>query len=96
MDSLMVFRAARRASAPIVAIRTADPAQTQRGISEAYPNDAVLSWDICRGCQWLNQPGFGAAWQFLLEKNDYDPVPATAEELEAAREELMLKVRKAS
>ena len=91
MDLLKLFRAARRVSTPLIAVRTPDPAQTQRGITDAYPQDPVLSWDICRGCQWLNQPGFAVAWRILLEKSEYDPVPKAPEELEAVREELMLK-----
>jgi len=91
MRFLELIRAARRASTPLVAVRTPDPAQTQRDLTETYPQDPILSWDICRGCQWLNQPGFAVGWRILLEKNEYDPVPKTVEELEAVREELMLK-----
>jgi len=94
-DFLPLFRAARRASTPLIAVRTPDPAQSQRGIADLYNNGdgpaPILSWDLCRGCQWLNPAGFPVAWRILLEKGEYDPVPNTPEDLESARQELKLK-----
>ena len=94
-DFLPLFRAARRASTPLIAVRTPDPAQSQRGIADLYSNGdgpvPILSWDLCRGCQWLNSAGFPVAWRILLEKGEYDPVPNTPEDLESARQELKLK-----
>ena len=91
MEFLNLFRAARRASAPLIAVRTADPAQTERGITDTYTQDPILSWDICRGCQWVNQAGFAVVWRLLLDKGEYETVPKSAVEFESVREELMLK-----
>jgi hypothetical protein len=77
MKFLTLFRAARRASVPLVAVRTPDAAETQRTVTEAYSQDPILSWDFCRGCQWLNAPGSAIAWRVLLEKGQYDPAPKT-------------------
>ena len=91
---LPLFRAARRASTPLIAVRTPDPAQTQRAIADVYNNNGpvpILTWDILRGCQWLNEAGSMVAWRILLEKGEYDPTPTTPDGWATARQELKLK-----
>jgi hypothetical protein len=56
---LQQFQAARRAGAPLIAIRTPDPAATQEAILRNYngsPPPAV-AWDTVRGFTRASEPG---------------------------------------
>jgi hypothetical protein len=57
------FKAARRASTPLVCIRTADPAATMREISANLNGTAppILLWDIVKGLRGVNESGKKAA-----------------------------------
>jgi hypothetical protein len=57
------FKAARRASTPLVCIRTADPAATMREISANLNGTAppILVWDIICGLRGVNESGKKAA-----------------------------------
>lgn len=59
MDFLSQFKAARRASVPLVAVSTPDPAATILGISNLYKENGtpVLSWDIVSGLSGVNALG---------------------------------------
>jgi hypothetical protein len=56
---VQTFLAARRASTPLICIRTADPAATIKSIATAYNGDAppILHWDIIRGIAGINKAG---------------------------------------
>lgn len=62
-DLLKAFRAARRVSTPLVAIRTPDPAATMALVLGSFNGSApaVLRWDIVNGLVGLNDPGSTAA-----------------------------------
>ena len=57
------FKAARRASTPLICIRTADPAATMREISASLNGSAppILLWDIVNGLRGVNKKGKEAA-----------------------------------
>ena len=69
-DLLSKFKAARRVSTPLVAIRTSDPAATISVIEKSFNGSAppVLLWDIARGIQWRNEEGLKACWYDLMIK----------------------------
>jgi len=60
-DFIRSFKAARRVSRPIVAVRTPDPASAvhliQQSLNGKGEEAAVLAWDIMRGLQALNTAG---------------------------------------
>ena len=60
-EFVQTFKAARRVSTPLVAVRTADPASTIQTIQETLnskaKNTAVLYWDVMRGLVGLNDAG---------------------------------------
>jgi hypothetical protein len=94
MNFLDLFRAARRVSTPLIAVRTADPGATQNIIVEALTKDAedkqkpapaFLAWDVMRGCQWANDAGMLAAWQVLLDRDPNLDRPDTPERIAEAR-----------
>jgi hypothetical protein len=62
-DLLKAFKAARRVSTPLVAIRTPDPAATMALVLGSFNGNApaVLRWDIVNGLAGLNDPGSTAA-----------------------------------
>ena len=63
-DFQHVFKAARRAATPLVAIRTADPMSAMAQIEACLPKQAetpVLAWDILRGLSARNETGKAAA-----------------------------------
>ena len=49
------FKAARRASVPIVVIETADQQSLIRGLAKCYENVPVIKWDILTGLAPVNQ-----------------------------------------
>lgn len=63
MEFIKSFKAARRVSTPLVAVRTSDPASTIRSLSVAVQPAAggervpVLYWDVVRGLDGFNQLG---------------------------------------
>lgn len=61
MTFLEQFKAARRVSTPLIAVRTPDPAATIQAISQNTNGDALLQWDIARGLTGLNEAGQKAA-----------------------------------
>lgn len=57
---MISIRSARRAGVPIVAIETADPAQTMRSVMKEANGSAVnpyMVWDIVTGLRGLNEAG---------------------------------------
>ena len=62
MDFVKAFKAARRVSTPLVAVRTSDPASTIRALAAAVQPAGgervpVLYWDVVRGMDGFNQLG---------------------------------------
>ncbi len=64
-EFVRMFKAARRVSTPLVAVRTADPASTIQTIQETLnakaKKTAILHWDVMRGLLGLNDEGKQAA-----------------------------------
>jgi hypothetical protein len=55
LTMLEQFKAARRVSTPLIAIRTLDPSATLQSICQALPDDAPkMRWDIVNGCIAVN------------------------------------------
>jgi hypothetical protein len=54
MTMIAQFSAARRASAPIVAINTPDPASTIRSIQTVFAAKPLAQWDIVNGIRSIN------------------------------------------
>lgn len=56
-----IMKAARRASVPLLAIETADPASTIKGCLDALNGKIeqvpLVEWDICRGLKAMNKAG---------------------------------------
>jgi hypothetical protein len=61
VNFLEQFKAARRVSTPLIAVRTPDPAATIAAISQQTNGDPLLQWDIARGLIGLNEEGQKAA-----------------------------------
>lgn len=61
MDFKTQFRAARRAAAPLVTVRTADPMSAMNLVKESLNGKAVttpmLMWDCVRALNAINEPG---------------------------------------
>lgn len=76
-----LFRAARQVSTPLIAIRTPDPALTQRTILEMTkdqplkPDDIepVLAWDCINGILGINDDGKLAAKKLVRDGNNFVP-----------------------
>jgi hypothetical protein len=86
------FRAARRVSTPLIAIKTPDQAMTLEALKSAVSNGTappILVWDCIRGCQWANQPGLLLCWRVLLGK-ETEPAPTRADQVAQARKELAM------
>src|SRR2546422_2174869 len=78
-EFIQAFRAVRRVSTPLVAVRTPDPAGTidiilsvLNGSAEEIP---VLHWDIMRGLAGVNNAGKAEAQKLL---GDGDPAMVSA------------------
>jgi hypothetical protein len=82
MDFVKSFKAARRVSTPLVAVRTADPASTIRTLAAAVqPTGAervpVLYWDVIRGVDGFNKLGKEEASRIGANKeNSGNPIGA--------------------
>ena len=81
-EFLAALRAARRASTPLVSIRTADPASaialTGRSLNGDGDNTPLLSWDIMTGLSSVNGPGKKMLDSIIGERNPETVGPADA------------------
>ncbi len=78
MSVLPMFKAARRVSAPIVVIRTADQFAAVESIKTSFNGSAppLLAWDIARGIQGINEAGV-EAFNALCAELQIDPIMTT-------------------
>ena len=69
MNFIQQFRAARRFSTPLVAVRTAGRASINlivtRGLNGEAATTPLLAWDVLRGLRGLNDPGKATAAKML-------------------------------
>ena len=81
-EFLAALRAARRASTPLVSIRTADPASaialTTRSLNGDAEGTSLLSWDVMTGLSALNGPGKKMLDSIIGERNPETVGPADA------------------
>src|SRR6202451_2912675 len=81
-EFLAALRAARRASTPLVSIRTADPASAIALMTQSLNGDAdstsLLSWDIMTGLSAMNGPGKKMLDSIIGERNPETVGPADA------------------
>ena len=72
------FKAARRASAPLVIIHTADPAATIISLNAAMNGKAgpILQWDIVMGIRAVNEPGKQAIKVIASPDQKINPIDA--------------------
>ena len=81
-EFLSALRAARRASTPLVSIRTADPASaialTTRSLNGDADGTPLLSWDIMTGLSAVNGPGKKMLDSIIGERNPETVGPADA------------------
>src|SRR5580693_1414373 len=81
-EFLAALRAARRASTPLVSIRTADPASavavTARSMNGDADSTSLLSWDIMTGLSAMNGPGKKMLDSIIGERNPETVGPADA------------------
>jgi len=81
-EFLAALRAARRASTPLVSIRTADPASaialTTRSLNGNADATSLLSWDIMTGLSAVNGPGKKMLDSIIGERNPETVGPADA------------------
>jgi hypothetical protein len=86
-EFLSALRAARRASTPLVSIRTADPASaialTTRSLNGDADNTPLLSWDIMTGLSAVNGPGKKMLDSIIGERSPETVGPADALSLAA-------------
>jgi hypothetical protein len=86
-EFLTALRAARRASTPLVSIRTADPASaialTMRSLNGEAEATALLSWDIMTGLSAVNGPGKKMVDSIIGERSPETVGPADALSLAA-------------
>ena len=86
-EFLAALRAARRASTPLVSIRTADPASavalTARSLNGDADSTSLLSWDIMTGLSAVNGPGKKMLDSIIGERNPETVGPADALSLAA-------------
>jgi hypothetical protein len=57
MDLIGKFKAAKRASIPLMAIETADPQQTMKRVFNEYKQAPIVQWDAARGAIAWNVEG---------------------------------------
>lgn len=73
------LKAARRSGAPLLAIRTADPASAMQQVQQAMgAKPAYLAWDIMSGLRGLNKPGTDLAASLTREGSAVAPSDALA------------------
>lgn len=91
-DLRVLFKSARLASTPLIAIRTPDAAATVSMLKAGLNGEAppLLEWDVIRGVQWQNVPGLAVALRVFLGRGKGDPLPETEGDLQAIRDELAL------
>ena len=81
-EFLAALRAARRASTPLVSIRTADPASaialTTRSLNGDAEGTSLLSWGVMTGLSALNGPGKKMLDSIIGERNPETVGPADA------------------
>ena len=81
-EFLAALRAARRASTPLVSIRTADPASavalTARSLNGDADSTSLLTWDIMTGLSAMNGPGKKMLDSIIGERNPETVGPADA------------------
>src|SRR5664279_223917 len=81
-EFLAALRAARRASTPLVSIRTADPASaialTTRSLNGDADGTSLLSWDIMTGLSAVNGPRKKMLDSIIGERNPETVGPAEA------------------
>jgi hypothetical protein len=63
------FKSCRRASIPILAINTPDPAATMRAIGTVTNGDYLFSWDIVRGLSGLTPTSRDALASVMGDQN---------------------------
>ena len=85
------FRSARRASAPLIAVRTADPwsamGQIQKVLGPDYDKTPVMVWDMIRSLQGFNTAGQRAVSELLanLDPSALGNLPAFLDKLREIR-----------
>lgn len=89
-ELLKLFRAARRVSCPLIAIKTPDPAATMATIINGFNGNApaILAWDIARGIYWKNDEGMKTVWSDLLQKPETEPFPESDADKAALAEKI--------
>ena len=81
MSSLLnAFKAARRVSTPLIAIRTPDPASTIVEIASGFAENSppMIQWDTVRGLLGINDAGTSALAQFGTESIELSLNPVEA------------------
>ena len=68
MEFVKAFKAARRVSTPLIAVRTTDAASTIRILTEELTDVPVLYWDVMRGMMGANKPGITEASRVVGKK----------------------------
>lgn len=86
MRMIEQFRAARRAKAPLVAIRTPDPASTTREITQMMGATPVAQWNIISGLVAVND---GARESVAKANQGQTPENATSNPVDALRGALL-------
>ena len=75
------FKAARRVSTPLIAVRTFDPASAIQSIINSLPKNGpvpIARWDIMRGLGAANETGKGIVTQLLNGQNPESIGPSDA------------------
>lgn len=57
MKMIEMFKAARRVSTPLIAVRSSDCAATQLTIAKEYQDAPLVMWDAVSGLKGMNSPG---------------------------------------
>lgn len=92
MTWLETLKAARRVSAPIVAINTPDPAATIRAVCQAVNGGSpAVEWDVVRGLTGLNKAGAEAAAAVTgeFDETKHNPTAALVKAADLPRESVL-------
>jgi hypothetical protein len=91
MNNLITqFKAARRVSAPLVAIKTPDPRATINAIQAAFTTEfAMVEWDAIRGLQSINEHGAQALALVSNPSDAINPVTALEEAQKLTRDAIL-------